>query len=185
MESLRHMNSSKQDQAGITLVTTLVMLIVVLVLGFSAMQIWRTEFMLTGNQQFATAAFNAASSASGTAEKWLTTGINFKDGGFISYNGGSTPQLYPIGYLETRNVDFTTMSWDDSNSVAVGTQGNQRYLIELLAQNISLINSGSLNQGGRATTGCSTVNLYRIVGQGTSARGATRVVQIIYSVLSC
>jgi type IV pilus assembly protein PilX len=178
----RRLPPLRAQQRGMSLVTTLVMLIVVLVLGFSAMQIWRTEFMLTGNQQFVTAAFNAATGATGTAEKWLSTSTNAKNAGFISYG---TPYLYPIGYLETRNIDFTTMTWDDTNSLAVGNQGTQRYLIEMLGQNLSIADSSSLNTGGRASTGCSTVNLYRIVGRGTSARGATRIVQITYTVLSC
>ena len=41
------------------------------------------------------------------------------------------------------------------------------------------------NTFGRASSGCNQVNTYLITGRGTSARGATKLVQSYYSVLNC
>ena len=38
---------------------------------------------------------------------------------------------------------------------------------------------------GKGSSGCNKVNLYQITARGVSARGATKLVQSFYSVLSC
>lgn len=174
---------SPRSQRGISLVTTLVMLLAVTSLGISAMLISKSEFMMTGNLQFQSASLNEAEASVTVAEQWLAAGTNYTSAGFTTYASG-TAYMYPAGYMTTNSINPLTMTWSDSNSVQVAGQSGQRYLIELLAKDKTLIPS-SLNVGGRAASGCNKVNVYRIIANGTSARGSSRFVQSIYSRLSC
>lgn len=171
----------RMRQRGISLVTTLVMLVAVMVLGLSAILISKSDFVLSGNLQFQSAALNQAEAAVVVAEQWLAGGTNYLNSGFTTYSS-ATAHLYPVGYLAAGNLDPVAMNWGGGNSIQV--TGNQRYLIELLAKDRTLIPT-SLNLGGRAASGCNKVNVYRIIAQGGSGRGASKFVQSIYSRLSC
>lgn len=184
MVMIRSAALSLRRQRGITLITTVVMLVLVMLLGVSAVMLSRSEFRLAGNLQFRNSALNDAETALVTAEQWLATGSNHLNAGFSTYDGAGTPHLYPINYIATLSApdnDPLTMSWGNDNSLAVG---NSRYLIERIALNKKLIPT-SLNIGGNAATGCAQVNIYRIVVRGESSRGTTRFIQSVYSVLSC
>jgi Tfp pilus assembly protein PilX len=171
----------RMRQRGISLVTTLVMMVAVMVLGLSAVLVSKGDFVLSGNLQFQSAAMNQAEASAIVAEQWLAAGTNYLDPGFTTY-AAATGHLYPIGYLAANNIVPLTMTWDSDNSTQVSA--NQRYLIEFLARDKTLIPT-SLNQGGRAASGCNKVNVYRIVARGGSGRGASKFVQSIYSRLSC
>lgn len=173
----------KSRQRGISLVTTLVMMLAVMVLGLSAILVSKGEFMLSGNLQFQSGALNEAEAAAVAAEQWISSGTNYLNAGFTTYNTGAG-YLYPIGYMAANSIDPLTMTWSTSNSIQVGSITTQRYLIEFLAKDKTLIPTG-LAVGGRSSSGCNKVDVYRIISQGGSARGATRMVQSIYSVLSC
>ncbi|MGP1677522.1 MAG: pilus assembly PilX family protein [Burkholderiales bacterium] len=180
-------------QRGISLVTTLVMLVAVMVLGLSAILVSKSDFMLSGNLQFQSAALNEAEAAAVAAERWLAVNggrnVTTNVPGFSTYSS-ATPHLYPLG--SNIATAAMTMSWSDSNSkippdpdgTDPGNSTTQRYLIELLASDRTLIPT-SLNVGGRQASGCNKVNVYRIIAQGGSARGASKFVQSIYSRLSC
>ena len=171
-------------QRGISLAVALVVITVLMLTGVAAFYSSGTQFRLAGNLQYQNAALNQAETAVATAESWLSTATNFQNAGFTAYNNSASPYLYPIGYLNTNNIDPLTMTWTDSNSVKVDATGNQRYLIELLAQHKRLLGS-DLAVGGRTSAGCSEVNVYRISAHGASARGAAKTVQSAYSVKSC
>jgi Tfp pilus assembly protein PilX len=173
----------RSRQRGISLVTTLVMLLAVMVLGLSAILISKSEFMLSGNVQFQSAALNEAEAAAVVAEQWLASGTNYLNAGFTTYNT-SAGYLYPINYMSTNSIDPLTMTWSTANSIQVGSNTNERYLIEFLAKDKTLIPTG-LAVGGRASSGCNKTDVFRIIAQGGSARGATRFIQSIFSVLSC
>lgn len=171
-------------QQGATLIVALVVLLLIMMLGITAITTSNTQFKLAGNLQFEDGAMNNAEAAVAAAEQWLSTGTNFSNSGFATYSG-ATPHLHPIGHLAGLVApanDPLTMVWSDSNSVQV--TGNQRYLVELLSLNNRLRTSSQV-QGGRTSTGCNQVNVYAITARGQSARGATKFVQSIYSVLSC
>lgn len=175
---------SPNRQRGISLVTTLIMLLAVTSLGISAMLVSKSEFMMSGNLQFQSAALNEAEASVANGEQWIAAGTNYLNAGFTTYSSGSTSYLFPIGYMTTNSIDPLTMTWNDTNSLLVSGTTGQRYLIEMLAKDKTLIPS-SLNTGGRAAAGCNKVNIYRIIANGTSARGSSRMVQSIYSRLSC
>lgn len=171
-------------QGGISLITTLVLLLAITSLGISAMMVSRSEFVMSGNLQFQSAAMNEAEASVATGEQWLASGTNYTNAGFTTYSSASTPYLYPINYMTTNSIDPLTMTWSDTNSLAVSGSTTQRYLIEMLGKDKTLIPS-SLNSGGRSVSGCTKVNVYRVVAYGSSARGSGRLVQSIFSKLSC
>ena len=167
-------------QKGATLIMALLVLVLIMMIGITAVTTSNTQFTLAGNLQFEDSAMNNAETAITTAEKWLATGTNFSDPGFTTYNSAASPQLHPIGHLPANS--HLTMTWDASNSVQVAA--SQRYLIELLSSKNRLPDSGQ-GEGGRAATGCNEVNTYAITARGQSGRGASKFVQSNYSVQSC
>lgn len=188
--------SLPRRQSGSTLIISMIILILLMLLGVTAMKTSDTQFQLAGNLQFEDAAMNSAETAISTAENWLRTGTNYKNPGLISdpCNDRSVNHLYPMNTTVTPatpcmagynapNNDPLNISWDDSNSLQAANS-NQRYLIELLSTNNRLLGS-SQTVGVRTSSGCNQVNTYRITARGTSARGATKFVQSYYSVLSC
>lgn len=175
-------------QSGSTLISALMILILIMIIGATSMSISDIQFKLAGNLQFESTAMTGSETAIVEGENWLATGTNYLNGGFTAYSN-ATPHLYPIGRLTGLTApanDVLTMTWSDSNSreSATSTSGTQRYIIELLEQNVKLIGD-SVAVGGRASTGCSQVTNFRVTARGLSARGATRFVQTNYSVLSC
>ncbi|MBC7703785.1 MAG: hypothetical protein H7274_07600 [Rhodoferax sp.] len=178
-------------QQGATLVVALLILVLIMMIGITAISTSNTQYKLAGNLQFEDGAMNNAETAVTTAENWLTdpTVKNFNDDGF-KLTGPSKPQLIPFDPVTPRpaNRDATllAMAWTDTEnkSVKVAVNGSQRYVIEKLSQGNRLPGS-DVGIGGRASAGCNLVNTYLITGRGTSARGAVKFVQSYFSVLSC
>ncbi|MFH1869042.1 MAG: hypothetical protein ABIK82_00475 [Pseudomonadota bacterium] len=180
---------SRLAQDGSALISSLLILILIMIIGVTSMSISDIQFKLAGNLQFQSTAMSSSETAVVEAENWLATGSNYLNGGFTTYSSATTPYLHPIGHvagLTAPGNDVLTMTWDNSNSIEAATSagGSQRYLIELLAQNVKLLGD-DVSSGGRKSTACSQVNIYRVTARGVSARNATRFVQTNYSVLSC
>ncbi len=173
--------SAQGKQQGVSLITTLVMMGLLMLLGVTAMRLSKSQLNLSANLQFQSAAFNETESAVALAERWLGSGANYKSAAFKTFASGTG--LFPLNYFASNSIDPLNMTWSDTNSVQ-GSNVNQRYLIELLAENKTLLPSGN-SLGGRVSAGCNRVNVYRIIGRGESSRGALKFVQSVYSVLSC
>jgi len=175
--------SHRSSERGSTLVISLIILIVLMLLGVTAMTTSNTQYKLAGNLQFENNAMNTAETALSAGEAWIagSTGgnRNIDDDGFTAYDATS-PQLYPAGAAP----DSLTLTWDDSNSIKVDDNDSQRYFIELMSTD-SRLSGSSQAVGGRQSTACNQVNTYRITVRGASARGATRFIQSYYSVLNC
>lgn len=173
-------------QRGATLVIALLVLVLIMMIGISAVSTSDTQFKLAGNLQFQDSALNNAESAVTAAENWLSTGTNHGDAAFAIYDG-TKPELLPIGRLAGLSApdnSALSMTWADANSQAVDGNTRQRYYIELMSLNNKLQGSSQV-VGGRTNAGCNQVNTYQITGRGVSARGATKFVQSYYSVLNC
>ena len=166
-------------ERGATLVVALIVLVLIMMLGIAAVSTSNTQYKLAGNLQFEDGALNNAEAAIVSAESWLATGTNARDPAFTSPDPAK-PQLLTAG----QSVNPLTMGWDTSNSVTVGGNSRQRYFIQLMSTGNRLQGS-SQAQGTRTNSGCNQVNTYRITARGESARGASRIVQSFYSVLSC
>lgn len=177
---------SPRQQAGSTLTISLIILIILMLLGVTAMIVSDTQYKLAGNLQFEDAALNNAETAIAIAENWLVSDNNTRNPGFDTYNpNGNTPHLYPSNY----NNDVLNMTWDDRNSLKVCINGEcnptQRYIIEKVSSHNNMAGSNVALGGRSSSFGCNQADVYRITARGTSARGATRFVQTHFSVLSC
>jgi Tfp pilus assembly protein PilX len=177
-----------RTQRGVaSLFITAVLLLVVMMLGVTAMMLSGTQYRLAGNLQFENEAFNLAESAAAAAEQWLTTKTpaeNWRDAGFTSRNATATPQLWPIGALTS---DPVTMSASDFNAASVAVASgddSRRYLVQKLGKDNILLGTGA-NTGGRRLTGCQKADIFRVTARGTSAKGTTRFVQTTYTIPSC
>jgi len=187
-------------QRGATLVIALLILVLIMMIGITAVSTSDTQFKLAGNLQFEDSALNNAETAVAAAENWLSTGTNFSSAGFSTYDRVASAHLLPIGHLAAqvavKDRSALSMEWFDSvddaskaNSVSVTNpltavrNPSQRYFIELMSTDNRLLGSGV--GLGKGSSGCNKVNLYQITGRGVSARGATKLVQSFYSVLSC
>jgi len=173
----------RRRQRGSSLVVGLIILILVAILGVTGMMVATTQAKQAGNIQFQNAAFNNAEGEVSTAASWLYTGNNFRKAGFTAYSG-ATPYLYPIDYMANNGINPLTMTWTDSNSLAVPAGGTQRYIVEKVAAGKVLAGS-SLNTGGLASSGCKQVDVFRVTARGTNARGTVKLIQTYNSVLSC
>jgi Tfp pilus assembly protein PilX len=179
-------NALPARQRGATLVIALLVLVLIMMIGITAISTSDTQYKLAGNLQFEDSALNNAETAVTSAETWLSNGTNFGDSGFTTYDNVK-PQLLPIGRLAglaAPDNNPLTMTWTDTNSLAVAGNTRQRYYIELMSLNNKLQGSSQV-LGGRTNSGCNQVNTYQITGRGVSARGATKFVQSFYSVLNC
>lgn len=189
-------SSLRSRQRGATLVVALLILVLIMMIGITAVSTSNTQFKLAGNLQFEDSALNNAETAVTAAENWLATGTNYNNAAFTAVAASTdpdpgsnvaTPQLLPrtsiAAIRAARDTQAYTMTWDDTNSLAVGGT-TQRYYIELMSQNNRLQGSSQV-VGGRASSGCNQVNTYMITGRGASARGAVKFVQSYYSVLNC
>jgi Tfp pilus assembly protein PilX len=194
----RHTSPSPRSrQGGATLVVALLILVLIMMIGITAVSTSNTQFKLAGNLQFEDSALNNAEAAVTAAENWLATGLNYNNAAFTAVaattdpdpgSDPATPQLLPRTSVpairDARDIRGFTLDWDDTNSLAVGGAETQRYYIELMSLNNRLQGS-SQAVGTRASAGCNQVNTYMITGRGASARGAVKYVQSYYSVLNC
>lgn len=189
--------SLRSRQGGATLVVALLILVLIMMIGITAVSTSNTQFKLAGNLQFEDSALNNAEAAVTAAENWLATGLNYNNAAFTAVaattdpdpgSDAATPHLLPRTSVpairDARDVRGYTITWDNTNSLAVGGAETQRYYIELMSLNNRLQGS-SQAVGTRASSGCNQVNTYMITGRGASARGAVKFVQSYYSVLNC
>lgn len=175
-----HTTRCSSRQAGSTLIMSLIIMILIMMLGVTAVSTSDMQFKLSGNLQFEDDAMNRAETVIAATEEWLATGANYKDAGFTAY---ATAHLYPIGYLAGIGRTPLSMNWDDSNSVKVAGLESQRYFIELVSLNQRLATDGIYDP--RAVTGCRQVSTFLITARGQGARGAIKYIQSYFSVLSC
>jgi Tfp pilus assembly protein PilX len=177
-------------QQGATLVIALLILVLIMMIGITAISTSNTQYKLAGNLQFEDGAMNNAETAVTMAENWLTNPAvkNWDDGRFKLPVDPATSQLIPFDPATprpaTRDASLLAMDWTD-NAKSLSVAGNtQRYVIEKLSQGNRLAGS-DVGVGGRASAGCNLVNTYLITGRGTGGRGAVKFVQSYFSVLSC
>jgi Tfp pilus assembly protein PilX len=174
----------RRRDAGFSLITAVVIVLMVTIVGLSAMTISRSQLQASGNAQYQLAALHEADRGVATAETWLDTGTNAKSAGFAT-RGDQTPALFPVNYLSSNSLNPLTWTWSDTNSQSLNS-GASRYLIEQVANNI--VPAGESPRGlidEEGNTDCKMVNVYRVTARGTSATGASRTVQSVFSVDAC
>lgn len=171
----------KRLHQGSTLIVTLIVLVVLMLLGVTAMVTSDTAYRLAGNLQFQDISMNVAETTLVTVEKNLETGVidpAHADFTVTPPVTASNQGRFPGGVVPDVLLDST---W--SNYAAAS--GNGQYIIELISQNSVLMGS-NLATGGASSSICSRANTYRITSRGTSARGSVRIVQSYFAyVLPC
>jgi len=170
---------TSHTQHGSTLIISLIILIILMLLGVTAMVTSDTAYKLAGNLQFENNAINDAEATLSGVESWLETGsIDYTHVDFFATPPvtSSTTGRYPIN----SSINPMSMSWNSTDSAVAG-QG--RYIIELMSTSNVMIGSSAMI-GGPLSYACNKVNTYRITTRGTSARGAAKLVQSYYSVLT-
>jgi len=160
---------------------TVILVLVVMLLAVTAAVLSNTQFKLAGNLQFENQAFNLGEGAVATAENWLATGSHATDEKFTTHDAADKPYLYPNGYLAANSLDPMTMTWSDSNSLAVGGDDSQRYLIEKYG-NCNTMPGESVTLGQTLSTTPQKVDVFRISARGASAKGTVKFHQTIYAV---
>ncbi len=173
----------RDHQRGATLVVALVILVLIMMLGITAVSTSTTQLRLAANLQFEDGAMNNAEAAVTAAESWLSAAGNYRHPSFsdAGYADTTTRQAHLLP--TSLSLDPLAMAWSDANSLQVAGE-TQRYLIQQRSANRRLDGSSQV-VGSRSSSGCNQVNTYQITARGQSARGATRYVQSYYSVLSC
>jgi Tfp pilus assembly protein PilX len=163
-----------RNQAGSSLVVSMIMLVVLMLMGVGALVVSNTQFRMAGNLQFQNLAMTNAESALAQAENWIAT--NFASPNLVTrVNGG----LYPLGTAP----DAYTMAWNDTTSQAVDAFGTQRYTIEVLAADRVLPSNSITSCNIYGLSGpCPRVNVYRISARGSSVRGSVKIVQSVFTV---
>ena len=177
--------SPRSSQQGATLVIALIVLVLIMMIGIAAFNTSDSLYKLAGNLQFENSALNNAETAVTAAESFLAQDGSFKNAGFAAYSS-ATPHLHPIGHLAALAQPANnplTMPWDGTSDIQVGS-GNQRYMIEQMSAKTTLTGSNQA-VGQHRTAACNQVNTYLITARGRAPRGAVKLVQSYYSVLSC
>lgn len=162
-------------QRGASLVVSLIMLVLLTLLGVSALTVSNTQSRLASNIVLQTRAAQEADSALAHAENFLAQVVNGTDAfeagspGLAKYIPGN-PLLDPL-------ADST---WSDTISKEVSA--TQRYVIEVYTPNFSPRGNSMkpCNYGDAA--GCPNINVFRVTARGTAPGGATRFVQSVYAV---
>lgn len=170
----------KMDQRGMTLIIAMIFLLVLSLLGVTAMQSTVLEERIAGNTRDRDVAFQSAESGLRAGESFLTTnacspGITFPGAGLINNVGGasSTVQYDSADY-------WMGQAWDASDSKASGTVlagvvTPARYVIELIS-GTSGVQSGPV--------GTSNTLVYRVTAKGAGVTaGSVSLLQSTFTVV--
>lgn len=167
-------------QRGGTLIVVVALILGACLVSLTGLFLARGQGQLVGNIQHQEGAFNEAEASAVVAELWLATGSNARSAVFSTYDA-SAAGLYPTGKLRELGLDPATMTWGTSNSVSAGAG---RYLVERIARAVK-VPGASLQVGQRATGSCNQVDIFRVVAQSSSTRGATRMIETMAASNGC
>lgn len=167
---MSHNIELRSKQRGIVLVTGLIFLVMMTLLGVTAMQTTMLEEKMVGNLRDENLAFQAAEAALREGELFLQQiSLPVFDGSNGLYHHASSPAPEPISWS----------GWSTSGSPIAtpmaGVASQPRYIIEQLVS-IPLETGGSVQQS--ATT--MTSSMYRIIARGVG--GTETAVVILQSV---
>lgn len=174
---MRDITANKQK--GVTLVVAMVMLIVLMLLGISAMTASGIMSRLAGNLQFQNEAKNRAENALVTGEALLMVGTNSQNTAFSTPGAATTA----LPFYDPTAVLNPLTAWPPI-AYSVDPAGTEQFII----QQVSSIKSTPAGQqipslgGGQPPAPSSNYYLFRVTAKGTSVRGATRLVESIVQV---
>lgn len=157
----------QSSERGSSLVISLIMLIILMLLGVMAVNTSDTQYKLAGNLQFEDVAMNNAEVAIDTAARWLEA------------NAAIAPSAVPVA-----GINPLTMTWTNADSVpVVPGDDKQRYVIGYVSTNpVPTAGVGLVCPDPKGEQNYNCVNTYLITARGQGGRGATKLVQVYYSV---
>ena len=158
------------NQEGIALVISMIMLLLMSILGVTAMQTTVLEEKMAGNFKNVNLAFQAAESALKDSENYLSTTSVLP-----SFNGVSVNGLYP-----SNTGLWNTIDWSDTSKVRMYTgpaiSGVTTAPITIIERIASAGGTNSLEAGATGTA-----YTYRITARGVGGTGnAVAIVQTIF-----
>lgn len=162
----RHLTPARQR--GASLLVGLIMLLVMTMIGITAMRLSNSQLLVTNSFQNEQEAFVAAENSLRAGEHDLA--INFAGAPAFNFaNGGD-------GYYHADGVAFYSPDWSGI-SYQSGDDAHEQYVIEYIGPAPAA--GGSLALGAGSATSMQFV--YRITGRGSSSKGSVRLAQSIYS----
>jgi len=159
-----------KTERGSTLIISLIVLIILMLLGVTAMNSSGTQFKLAANLNFENVALNNAETATQATERLLET--------------LPSTAAAPAASAAASLTDPFAMTWTDADSAqVVAGDDTQRYVIGYVSTNASPLAGIGLDctdPGNEKKFDC--VNTYLITTRGLGQRGATKLVQTYYAV---
>lgn len=172
MQLTKSKKQSISHQRGLALLMSLVILLVLTLLGITAMNTANLQTLMTGNSQYQTTALNTAESVIRTAEDVVlafigTPGATYPASGYYNIPAGAAP------------INLTTFDWDAADVITAGTS---KYIIEFTGTE----ELDSASKAWRQDQGIvgDDVSVFRITARTPSTRGAVRYVQSIFVTIS-
>jgi len=168
-----YQQSPKQNQAGVVLVISLIMLLLLTLIGITSVQVTSLEEKMAGNVRSQNIAFQSAETALRAAERVLTQAV------LPDFTASGTNGLY----LETATAPdeyddwstFNVVSYSDNN--LVGVASSPEYIIHKMVASITTSSgSASLDAGGFTEN-----EMYRVTARAVGGTtSAVAVLQTIY-----
>lgn len=152
------------QQHGMALIMSLVILLVLTLLGVTAMNTSNLQLLMTGNSQYQTTALNIAEDTIRNAEDKVTSIVN----------GGTKPTGY-YDITAVPAIDLSSFDWADSK---VASSGTSKYIIEYTGNHT--LDSASLKWRQTQNITGDKVYVFRITARSPASRGAMRYVQSIF-----
>jgi type IV pilus assembly protein PilX len=166
-----------RQQRGATLVTSLLLLLVLTVIGVSAMQMSRLQERMAGNARDVGVSFQAAESALKDAEaKLLAAATTTGQPSLCSALGGCATVYEPLLVPALGNQ---TQAWWDANAREYGTNAGALELEgvtrepQFVVEEIANVDGDPMVDSGSEEV---SVTLYRITARSTGATDATSTV---------
>jgi len=156
--------SQYKKQAGSALIVSLSILLVLTILGVSAMRTTSLEERMAGNARDAQMAFEAAEAALREGETFVVASLN---------NDAYTSTGGPGGLYTERgvNADAWTVegNWATAIQVPYTTQVARlpRFMVQLISANVGLGQAADLGNAGSYNTPAAAAGYYQITARGT------------------
>ncbi|QSA99167.1 pilus assembly protein PilX [Methylococcus sp. EFPC2] len=163
-------------QKGAVLVVSLIMLLLMTLLGVTALQTITLEEKMAGNMRDRSLAFQAAESALRAGEIFLSQAtlpvFNCANGLYKANASGTncataTPDLWA-------SVDWTSSNVTTYSGTLSGVANNPAYIVEEFSAASASASGGSLEAGTVYTSG--VPNTYRITARGTGGTASSVVI---------
>ncbi|MDZ7668113.1 MAG: PilX N-terminal domain-containing pilus assembly protein [Gammaproteobacteria bacterium] len=175
MRTKRLLPASLNRQQGVALFISLVLLLILTIIGISAVQTTTLETRMARNEHDTMLAFQAAESALRDGEEFLEGIVN--TGGFTDGGAGG---LWTIADFGEQNRWVADAVWEGGGSIEADTEVGDvvaeqpRYLIEHIASVIREENAYQLDDP-YAGGGADRIEMFRITARGVGGSPNARV----------